>query len=274
MSDRTPRLITLLISLWGSSALLVSAAATTAAAAQTPSTTCTARSAPDATTVLLELFTAEGCRNCPRAEAWLAALPEKGFGLASVVPLALHVDYWDEHGWADPFAQEAFTERQYRYALLNGTTVVYTPQFMLNGREYFGWLREQYAEDLRRLNAEPARAEIALRLERHGARLRIQAEAAVPDAARRSQTALYLALYENRLANRITAGANRGRTLRHEHVVRRLLGPLPLGSEARSRFEQAITLEPTWKTTDLGVAAFVQARRGEVLQALALPLCR
>jgi hypothetical protein len=257
-------------------ATLLTAAAHAAGTGALPSTAaCSARSNPVATTALLELFTAEGCPHCPQAETWLAQLPKKGFGLASVVPLALHVDYWNEHGWVDPFAQEAFTQRQYRYALLNGTIVVYTPQFVLNGREYFGWQHGTFAEDLARLNAMPARAEIALRLERRGTTLRIEVEAAVPDPVRRPRTGLLLALYENRLANRITAGENRGRTLHHDYVVRRLLGPFPLGeSEVRAHFEQEIALDPAWKAADLGVAAFVQERTsGEVLQALALPLC-
>jgi hypothetical protein len=46
-----------------------------------------------ATTVpLLELYTSEGCSNCPPADKWLSGLkpdPKK------VTPLAFHVDYWN-----------------------------------------------------------------------------------------------------------------------------------------------------------------------------------
>jgi hypothetical protein len=48
------------------------------------------------------------------------------------VPLELHVDYWDELGWPDPFASPSFTERQRRYATREGR--IYTPQAVVDGR--------------------------------------------------------------------------------------------------------------------------------------------
>src|SRR3569832_1871687 len=79
---------------------------------------------------LLELYTSEGCSSCPPADRWLSHLPDD----AGVVPLAFHVDYWDRLGWRDPFAQAAFSQRQ--RARNNGTGWVYTPQVMLDGKDY------------------------------------------------------------------------------------------------------------------------------------------
>src|SRR5688572_7976417 len=61
---------------------------------------------------LLELYTSEGCDSCPPADRWVAALRKNGLGPDRVVPLALHVDYWNHLGWTDRFARAAFTERQ------------------------------------------------------------------------------------------------------------------------------------------------------------------
>ena len=66
--------------------------------------TCEARS-PEHTVALLELFTSEGCSSCPPADRWLQGLKGQGLGLDKVVPLSLHVGYWDAIGWKDPYAQ-------------------------------------------------------------------------------------------------------------------------------------------------------------------------
>jgi hypothetical protein len=48
---------------------------------------------------------------------------------ATLVPLALHVGYWDALGWRDPYAQDDFAKRQSALAQLGGSRTVYTPQF-------------------------------------------------------------------------------------------------------------------------------------------------
>lgn len=80
--------------------------------------------------VVVELFTSQGCSNCPPVDELLAQLAEQ----EDVIALALHVDYWDYIGWADTFADPAFTERQHAYARAAGSTVVYTPQLMIGGQ--------------------------------------------------------------------------------------------------------------------------------------------
>lgn len=235
---------------------------------------CTAQSGA-ATSALLELYTSEGCPNCPAAEKWLAQLSTKGLGLDAVVPLALHVDYLNDQGWEDPYAQRQFSRRQYHLALMGGSITVYTPQFVLNGREYTGWQKKDVVKEVRRINAQPSRADLRLSLARRGNELTVSGEARVRNEAGRGDVELYLALYENNLVNHIKAGENRGRTLHHQHVVRRLLGPFAADPNGQARIQETFSLDPSWKANDLGLAAFVQDRAsGEVLQALALPSCK
>jgi hypothetical protein len=60
----------------------------------------------------------------------------RGVLAGGLVPLAFHVDYWDRLGWSDRFASPHFTERQYRMASLARSRLVYTPQFLRNGRDW------------------------------------------------------------------------------------------------------------------------------------------
>src|SRR2546430_7383511 len=85
---------------------------------------------------LLELFTSEGCSSCPPAEAWLSKLKSDPRLWKDFVPLAFHVDYWDRLGWRDPFAAKEWTARQYRYSATWKNESVYTPGFILDGREW------------------------------------------------------------------------------------------------------------------------------------------
>jgi hypothetical protein len=86
--------------------------------------------------------------------------------------------------------------------------------------------------------------------------------------------ALYLASYENRLSSSVTAGENRGRTLRHDYVVLQWEGPLDLGPDGRRAERRQVPLLPGAVPENSGAVAFVQNRRSlEVLQALMLPYC-
>jgi len=226
------------------------------------------------TAVLIELFTSEGCDSCPPADAWLRKLPPAGFGPERVVPLALHVDYWDYIGWKDPFASAGFSARQRELAAVNRSRVVYTPQVLLAGRDYRAWSSHgRFAEDVKTVNATPARAEIALRLAEHQAGgFEVRAAGTVPKAEDRADAALFVAAYENGLSTRVTAGENRGATLHHDFVVREWWGPIALDAAGGAQITRKVTASGVAKG---GIAAFVQSRRtGEVLQALALPACK
>ncbi len=242
-------------------------------AAQAALAECTAKSGPG-TAALVELYTSEGCNSCPPADEWLRTLPG-GLGLERVVPIALHVDYWDYIGWKDPFAKALFSKRQREFAPINHRAFVYTPQVLLSGRDYRQWSEgSQFVRDVRALNGRPARAELelAIRSGEAGA-LELAAGARVPAAKDRAGAALFVAVYESGLVSRVSAGENRGVTLRHDYVAREWLGPIALDAEGRAELKRAIALPAGARAS--GAVAFVQnGRNGDVLQALALPACK
>ena len=81
--------------------------------------------------VVVEMFTSQGCVSCPPADAYFATLTQD----PKIIPLSLHVDYWDYIGWSDIFGSPAFTERQKSYARAIGSRTIYTPQFVVGGRD-------------------------------------------------------------------------------------------------------------------------------------------
>src|SRR5258708_33064840 len=93
---------------------------------------CVARSG-ERTVALVELYTSEGCSSCPPADRWLSSIG-RTFPPDRVVPLALHVDYWDYIGWKDPYARREFSQRQRRLSPLQRRAVVYTPPGPVHGR--------------------------------------------------------------------------------------------------------------------------------------------
>lgn len=235
---------------------------------------CSARSG-ERTAVLVELYTSEGCDSCPPADRWLSSLQSKGFTLDKVVPLALHVDYWDYIGWKDPYAKRVFATRQRRLADLKRAKIIYTPQILLQGQDFRHWDSSEFGSAVDKLNRQAPRAKIGLTLNAMGkTSVDVTLTAELLSAAERKEAGLYLAAFENKLTSQVSAGENKGKTLPHDYVVREWIGPIEFDPALRLAEKRTLPLLPNANPNQSGVAAFVQNRStGEVLQALMLPAC-
>jgi len=232
---------------------------------------CTAKSGAQSVP-LVELYTSEGCSSCPPADKWLSATFARNTARSAGIALAFHVDYWDRLGWKDRFATPAFTQRQYEGMRASGARFVYTPQVVVQGRDFPQWHDRSAIAALTAAAAKPARAEITLAAEREKGSILVKAAARVPSSADRKGTALYVALADDGLASDVKAGENAGVRLVHDNVVRVFrAGPSPDASgEMRWELKLPVPAEAGSAST---VIAFVQnATAGDVLQALALPL--
>lgn len=161
--------------------------------------------------VVVELYTSQGCSSCPPADAFLASLADD----PGVIPLALHVDYWDYIGWADIFANPHFTDRQKAYANASGTKTIYTPQFIVGGQDRVvghspGEVAASIVEVMQRGGT------VQLWLERQGPLVSIRAVAVKPLSGKMR---VQLVRYRPKHAVSIESGENSGHTITYHNIV-------------------------------------------------------
>lgn len=221
---------------------------------------------------LLELYTSEGCSSCPPADKWLSYLPQQGIDSSQLVPLSMHVDYWNYIGWKDPYSAPEYTQRQREIAQRNQLRSIYTPQMVFNGRDYRGWRRQDVKQLLKEVNAWPAAANLQLNWQSTiENKLSLTVNATLLGKPK-SNPILYAALYENELISNVSAGENDGRKLKHDYVVREMLA-IPFAGNKQLEKQISFDIESDWQHKNLGVALFVQQRAtGEVLQAMSSPI--
>jgi hypothetical protein len=167
--------------------------------------------------VLVELFTSEGCSDCPPADALLARLDATQFvpGAQAIV-LSEHVTYWDHQGWRDPFSLDAMTERQQRYVDRFALDSSYTPQIVVDGKEQVVGNNVRTVTGALSRAASKPKSEVAI-ADAHWTNgavvFSIKAEP-------RNGTTLVAAIAEDTTQSEVARGENAGRTLHHVAVVR------------------------------------------------------
>lgn len=196
--------------------------------------------APSRSPILVELFTSEGCSDCPPADHVLQQLDPY------VVVLSEHVDYFNNQGWRDPFSSHEFTLRQQEYATrFQSADGPYTPQMIVDGTvQFVGSDARRAKDEIDRAGKRP-KAQIALVAESGGVRVTV--------ANSPSSAGVFLALADDSAASDVVAGENRGRHLTHVAVLRSLR---KIGNVKRSvDFSQSIPLSSPEKR----VVVFLQS---------------
>ena len=181
------------------------------------------------------------------------------------------MDYWDYLGWPDRFGHADYTKRQRLIAAHNRSRTIYTPQLVLHGQDFRS--RHRFKQHVRRINSTPSQAEITLSVTPKTDVLSVTANASLSAEAAGRPAAVFLALYENNLSSQVTDGENAGRTLHHQFVVRRWVGPFTPGPQGHANVTQELPLGKAWQRQHMGVVVCVfDLRNGDVLQAVSLPL--
>jgi hypothetical protein len=159
---------------------------------------------------LVELFTSESCSSCPPADQWLSALQSDKGLFKSFVPIAFHVDYWNDSGWEDKFSSNAMTKRQVALANRWIEPAVYTPGVIADGLEWKEWRKGQLPKA-----GGPSEAEISLFQD---GTQDFTVEIKFKNKLRKNY-AVYFALLGLGIESQVTGGENSGRQLKHNFVV-------------------------------------------------------
>lgn len=201
------------------------------------------------TPVVVELFTAQGCSSCGKANQVAADLSKDD----SVLTLTYSVDYWDYLGWKDTFAKPVFAERQRTYAKKFALRDVPTPQVVVGGRVQASGAKAEAVSDLvktaKRWPLDPPDMQFV-------GRTRV---AVGSGPAPRGGGEVWLVRYDPREQDiAVKRGDNKGQTLVHRNVVRELvkLGPWA-GRPKLYRLPTAIGAD-----SDLETVILVQGAKG------------
>lgn len=162
---------------------------------------------------VVELYTSQGCASCPPADKLLGELEQR----ADVIALSFHVDYWNYIGWADPFAEAKYTERQQSYMRRMHGRFVYTPQIVVDGLwQAVGSRAEKVTAAIER--ARMRKKAINPRIEWTGSGARVIIPAGNPSGP----ATVWMAFYQDRHETKVPRGENAGETLVNYNVVREL----------------------------------------------------
>lgn len=209
--------------------------------------------------ILVELFTSEGCSSCPAADALLARLHATQPLTGEVIVLEFHVDYWDRLGWKDPFSSAAFTRRQQEYSRVFGSERIYTPQMVVDGTAELIGSDEREARRAIEKAAERPHLPLRVTARAVGGAVRLSMDAP-PRPADTEPIDIVVALAEDGLTSVVKRGENGGRTLTHVAVVRRVEKTGALDADAFVA-QGEWRLDPSWRRENLRAVAWLQGRK-------------
>jgi hypothetical protein len=165
----------------------------------------------------VELFTSEGCSDCPPADALLGQIDRRQpvAGVQAIV-LSEHVTYWNHQGWQDPYSLDAMTDRQEQYQRRFGLDSSYTPQMVVDGTTQFVGSNAKALVDALGKAANTPKPMLSIENARwdHGSAV-FSLRGDVPGGAR-----AFAVLAADATHQEVSAGENAGRTLHHVAVVR------------------------------------------------------
>jgi hypothetical protein len=178
--------------------------------------------------VLVELFTSEGCSDCPPADRLLEELDTKQpIPGAQAIVLSEHVTYWNHLGWQDPFSLDAIDLRQKEYGDRFNLDSIYTPQAVIDGAtQLVGNNAAGLVNAVEHAAATPKKSLSVTETHLENGAVTFTVHDADP-ASR-----LVAVLAADATGRQVTRGENAGRTLHHVAVVRAIKD---FGSNADSR---------------------------------------
>lgn len=178
--------------------------------------------------------------------------------------LAFHIDYWDRLGWADRFSSVHASERQQQYADWMNKQVLYTPQFVINGKTEFG------GDDARRLYSTisdglqaNAKSTLTLRSTENDGQIDVTYTTNTTD----KNSSLFLAVVQKNDSTHVKRGENGGRLLHHAQIVRETK-VVPI---KQNQGKVTLAKPKNYNSTQWEIIGFIQDNQTGVIHAAAKP---
>ncbi|MBC7381949.1 MAG: DUF1223 domain-containing protein [Bacteroidia bacterium] len=178
--------------------------------------------------VLIELFSSEGCSSCPVADAFMKEiLAISDSSKTAVYVLDYHVDIWNRSGWVDPYSDSTYSLRQQNYVFKKKFAAMYTPMAIINGgnKDYAGSDKGGIGRKVSELLNKPSKHFI---------------RTAVAPATNEDSIVIayniwgnidscdfHAVLVQREIKNMVTAGENKNKVLEHHNVVKKMIS-IPL----------------------------------------------
>lgn len=208
--------------------------------------------AGEARPTVVELFTAQGCPSCPRADAVLREIA----GHPGFLPLSFHVTYFDNEGWKDPHSRPENNLRQMRYLSAIGLKEAFTPHMVVDGTiSMTGGNAEEVgsAIDEARKLAVTIPLSITLNDSQSGLKITLgDAQTPIP-----MDSTLYEVHFQQRTVTPIKAGGNAGLTTENVNNVISYM-QVPISAEY---------FVPMARLTGDGIAYLLHNKEGRVIGA-------
>jgi hypothetical protein len=212
--------------------------------------------------VVLELFTSQGCSSCPPADRLIHTLYDEHEDDVDIIPLSYHVDYWNNIGWTDIFSHANWTERQKRYVRKFQLKYIYTPQLVINGNfQCLGSDRTKVLSAIHsaKTNGNPAELSITTKA-KNPQTVEATFQTSFSSSIEANSKWLVACIYENNLETAIESGELANKTLTYNHVVRRMGKVLEMKANSGTEHSKTIdiSIDPSWNLQNLGIAALLQ----------------
>lgn len=201
---------------------------------------------------VVELFTAQGCPSCPRADEILKKIAAN----ASYLPLSFHVTYFDKEGWKDPYAKQEHNIRQRHYLTAAGVDSPFTPHMVVDGTiSAMGANAKSVAEALTKAQEIALYVPLSMKLSSAGDGLNIKiGDENIPAP---TDAALYEVHFNKSVMTPISAGGNQGLTVESVNNVIAFFA-VPLSSEY---------FVPMSRVTGDGIAYLLHNKEGRIMGA-------
>lgn len=162
--------------------------------------------------VVVQLFTSLGCSDCPPADSLLASISARDPG---VLALDMHVTYWNNASWSDPYSLRGVDQLQNGYAALRHDSEVYTPEAVVDGGLHF------VGSDARVMAAAitQAKARIAAGPSVAASVRRIERELTINIGSGAGTATVWLFGFDPVRKTSVQGGENAGATIREVNVV-------------------------------------------------------